>query len=218
MIILLQIDQELMLRTKSERMLRLERDQLGDKERQATGALQNVTKQLDDTKDVLHRCQHGASLMSKGLSDLKLSEQSKANLVSTAKQSLDAAIQQRDSIIERLSAQLEESVKECRQLRDCNMDLQSAIETDVRQLHDALCQAQTEIEHLQQNVSDESRRSAVSASQTDKMRNAQDELKRNLREAESLLLRTDKERCRSVLNLVCWPAAARARTCCVSNC
>lgn len=196
------MDQELALCAKSERMLRLERDQLGEKERQATGALKNVTKQLDDTKDALHRCQHGASLMSKELSDVKRSEESKANQMSTAKQSLDAALQQRDSIIERLSAQLEESVAECNQLRDCNVDLQSAIETDVRQLHDALCQAQTEIEQLQQNVSDESRRSAVSASQTDKMRTAQDELKRSLREAESLLLRTDEERFGSMLGLV----------------
>lgn len=175
--------------------MRLEADKHTEKERHLTNALQSATQQLEETKDALDRCQKDTNSMSKELSEVKHLVTSQTTESSTAKQSLHEAVQQRDSIIERLSGQLEESVAECHQLRDCNIDLQSAIETDVRQLHDALCQAQTEIEQLQQKLSDEGRKNAVSASQAEKMRSTQDELKRGLREAESLLLRTDEERC-----------------------
>lgn len=175
--------------------MRLDKEQDVDRERRLAQELENVTQQLTETKQSLHRCQEGARLLSKEVTVMKDSEKSTANKLSSTKQSLDDAVQQRESIIQRLSAQLEDSVAECNQLRECNMDLQSAIETDVQQLHTALCQAHTDIEQLQENLSDEGRRSAVSASQAEKLRNAQDELKRGLREAESLLLRTDEERC-----------------------
>lgn len=190
----IQVEHELSAAVKSERMMRLDQEGHGDKERRLTHDLEAATQELVSTRDALQRCQQGASLLSKEISGIKDGEKLKANELLITKQSLDEAILQRESIIQRLSAQLEESAAECDQLRECNMDLQSAIETDVQQLHSALCQAHTDIEELQDNLSDEGRRSAVSASQAEKLRNAQNELKRGLREAESLLLRTDEER------------------------
>lgn len=199
---IVQADQELALRVKSQRNMKLDMDQRGEQERYLTQALQTASKELTQAKDALSHCQEDADRMNKELHDCKHSEKSKMEKLQTAKKCLDGAVKQREGIIERLSNQLEDSIAECNQLRQCNMDLQSAIETDVRQLHDALCQAQNEIEQLEQNLSKESRRNAVSASHADKLRNNQDELKRSLREAEALLLRTDDERCARTCSVV----------------